>query len=322
MPVDAPTPYKSFVGIDVSKGHLDVAVRHDGPAFRVANQPRGLAELVGRLAPLAPALVVVEATGGYELPLIAALQAAGIAVAAINPRRARDFARASGKLAKTDAIDAAVLAHYAEAIRPPASPPRPEDRATLDALVTRRDQLLSMRVMEGNRRAATAEARARASIERHLGWLDAEIAEAGRQIDEAIRSSPERSRQDELLRSIPGIGPVVSRALLASLPELGRLTGGEAAALAGLAPHARDSGATRGARSIQGGRPAVRRAMYLAALAASRCQGPLREFAERLKGRGKRGKVVLIAVARKLVTIANALLRDGVAWEPNLAASR
>jgi len=320
--VDSPNPYKNFVGIDVAKGHLDVAIRHDGPAFRVANQPQGLAELVNRLAPLAPALVVVEATGGYELPLVAALQAAGLAVAAINPRRARDFARAAGRLAKTDAIDAAVLAHYAEAIRPHSRPARSEERAALDALLTRRGQLLAMRVMEGNRLAATADAKVRAGIERHLAWLEAEIAATEGQLEEAVRSSPAWERSDQLLRSIPGIGPVASRTLLAALPELGQLGGGQAAALAGLAPYARDSGATRGVLSIQGGRPGVRRAMYLAALAASRCRGPLKDFAERLKGRGKKGKVVLIAVARKLVTIANAVLRDGVPWDSNLAASR
>jgi transposase len=314
--------YKNFVGVDVSKAHLDVAIRHQDVAFRAPNDEPGRADLVARLAPLESVLVVVEATGGYELPLVAALQAAGVAVASINPHRARNFARASGKLAKTDAIDAAILAHYAEAMQPAVSPPRSQGQANLDALVARREQLLSMRVTEGNRRDATSDAKVRRSIERHIDWLNAEIAESERQIDQAIGSDPERSRRDELLRSIPGIGHVTSRTLLASLPELGRLTGGQAAALAGLAPHARDSGAARGARSVHGGRPSVRRALYLAALAACRCRGPLRDFAQRLKGRGKKGKVVLIAVARKLVTIANALLRQGSPWDPNLAAAR
>ena len=320
MPTDTPTTH--FVGIDVAKAYLDVAIRPDGASFRLANDPTGLAQLLARVAPLAPALVVVEATGGYELPAVAALQAAGLAVAAINPRRARDFARAAGKLAKTDAIDAAVLAHYAEAIRPTVSPPREPERAALDALLTRRGQLLAMRVMEGNRLAALADARVRAGIQRHIAWLDGEIAAAETQLEEAVRASPAWQRSDELLRSIPGIGPGASRTLRAALPELGRLSGPQVAALAGLAPHARDSGATRGARSIHGGRPEVRRAMYLGALAASRCRGPLRDFAERLKARGKKGKVVLVAVARKLVTIANAVLRSGMAWDPKLAAAR
>jgi transposase len=320
--VDAPITYQHFVGVDVAKAHLDVAIRHQAAPSRVANDPPGLADLVARLIPLKPALVVVEATGGFELPLIAALHAAGIAVASINPQRARNFARASGKLSKTDAIDAAVLAHYAEAMRPPVSPVRSQEQADLDALVARRDQLLKMRVTEGNRRDATAQGEVRRSIDRHIDWLNAEVAEAERRIQEAIESSPERSRQDRLLRSIPGIGHATSRTLLASLPELGRLSGGQAAALAGLAPHARDSGAVRGIRSVHGGRPSVRRALYLAALAAARCRGPLRDFADRLRARGKKGKVVLIAVARKLATIANAVLRAGTPWDPNLAASR
>ena len=320
MPNDSPIAH--FVGVDVAKAHLDVAIRPGGAPFRVANDPAGLAELVARLVPTGPALVVVEATGGYELPAVAALQAAGLAVAAINPRRARDFARAAGRLAKTDAIDAAVLAHYAEAIRPAVGPPREPGRAALDALLTRRNQLLAMRLMEANRRDATADARARAGIERHLAWLDAEVGAAEVQLEEAVRASPAWRHADELLRSIPGIGPVVSRTLLAAVPELGGLSGPQAASLAGLAPHARDSGATRGARSIHGGRPDVRRAMYLAALAASRCRGPLGEFAARLKARGKKGKVVLIAVARKLITIANAVLRSGAPWDPKLASPR
>ena len=316
------TPQAFFVGVDVAKAHLDVAIRPGDAPFRVANDPAGLAELVARLVSTGPTLIVVEATGGYELPLVAALQAAGLAVAAINPRRARDFARASGRLAKTDAIDAAALAHYAEAIAPRAQPARDPERAALDALVSRRAQLLSMRVMEGNRHAATADARVRAGIERHIAWLDAEVAAAESQLEQAVRASPAWRHAEELLRSIPGIGPVASRTLLAALPELGRLSGPEVASLAGLAPHARDSGTTRGSRSIHGGRPEVRKAMYLAAMAASRCRGPLREFATRLKSRGKKGKVVLIAVARKLVTIANAVLRSGTPWDPNLAASR
>ncbi len=313
---------KVFVGVDVSKAHLDVAVRPDGAAFRLENTPAGLAELVARLARPGPTLVVLEATGGYERPAVAALQAAGSAVAAVNPRQARDFAKGVGRLAKTDRIDAAVLARFAEVVRPPARPAEPAERAALDALLTRRRQLVEMRVMESNRLEAAADPTVRAGIERHVAWLEAETAEAERRLDEAVRASPAWRERDELLRSIPGVGPVAGRTLLAALPELGSLTGGQAAALAGLAPFARDSGATRGPRSCRGGRPDVRRAMYLAALTASRHGGPLKEFADRLKARGKRAKVVLIAVARKLLTIANAVLKSGRPWDPALAAAR
>jgi transposase len=311
-----------FVGIDVSKAHLDVAVRPANVAFRVANTSAGLTELVTRLTELAPALIVVEATGGYELPAIAACQAVGQAVAAVNPRQARDFAKGVGKLAKTDRIDAAVLAHFAEAVRPPAQPAAPAERVAMDALLTRRAQLIEMRVMETNRRETVPAGALRTAIDRHVAWLESEEADVDRQIDQAVRQSPAWRAQDELLRSIPGIGPVTSRTLLAALPELGSVDSGRAAALAGLAPFARDSGSMRGPRSIRGGRPDVRRVLYLAALSASRHAGPLKEFAERLRSRGKRAKVVLIAVARKLLTIANAVLRTKTPWDPALSAVR
>jgi transposase len=310
-----------FVGIDVCKDHLDVALR-PGASFRVANDPAGHAELLARLAPLAPQLVVLEATGGLEVPACAALAAAGLAVAAVNPRQARDFARATGRLAKTDAIDAEALAHFAEAVRPEPRPlPGPDQRA-LDALVGRRRQLVEMRVMESNRLAACADEAVRAGIRRHLGWLDSEIGGADRALGEAIRSSPAWREKDELLRSIPGVGPQVSRTLLAAVPELGTLSGGRVAALAGLAPFADDSGSRRGGRHVRGGRADVRRALYLAALSARRHCAPLRAFAERLAARGKKAKVVLVAVARKLLVIANAILRSGKPWQPDLAAAK
>jgi transposase len=312
----------TFVGIDVSKAHLDVALRPAGEVFRLRNDPAGLAALVQRLTPLGPALVVVEATGGYELPAVAALQAAGLAVAAVNPRQARDFAKATGRLAKTDRIDAEALAHFAEAVRPAARPVEPAEQKALDALLTRRRQLLEMRVMEGNRLATCQDAVVRAGIERHIAWLGAEADDAERRLAEAVQASPAWRQREELLRSIPGIGPVASRTLLAALPELGTGDGSRLAALAGLAPFARDSGSRRGPRTIRGGRPEVRRVLYLAALSAARHGGPLAEFAARLRSRGKRAKVVLIAVARKLLVIANAVLRSGRPWDPALAASR
>ena len=314
----------TFVGIDVSKAHLDVAARPGGAAFRVANDPAGLAALVERLGPPAPALVVVEATGGYELPAVAALQAAGIPVAAINPRQARDFAKATGRLAKTDRIDAGALAHFAEAVRPAPRPPEPAERRALDALADPAAAgLIEMKVMEPNRLETAADAAVRAGIGRHIAWLEAEEAEADRRLDEAVRASPAWRQRDALLRSIPGVGPVVSRTLLAALPELGSADGGKLAALAGLAPFARDE-RSRGAGPRLGaaaGRRA-RRVMYLAALSASRRDGPLKEFADRLKARGKRAKVVLIAVARRLLVIANAVIRTGTPWRPELAMPR
>ena len=311
-----------YVGIDVSKAALDVAVRPGDTAFRVANDPAGLAELVERLRPMAPALIVLEATGGYEAAAVAALQVAGLPVAAINPRQARDFAKATGRLAKTDRIDAEALAHFAEAVRPEPRAPATAERQALDAALSRRGQLVGMRVMESNRLATRRDASVRAGIERHLAWLDAEVAVAERALAEAVRSSPAWRQRDELLRSIPGIGPVVSRTLLASLPELGATDGGRLAALAGLAPYARDSGTLKGGRHIRGGRADVRRALYLAALSAARRDGPLKEFADRLRSRGKKAKVVLIAVARKLLTIANAVVSSGRAWQPELAMMR
>ena len=311
-----------FVGIDVSKAHLDVAIRPTSVCFRLENTPAGTAELVARLTPLGPTLIVLEATGGYELPALAACQAAKLPVAAVNPRQARDFAKGVGKLAKTDRIDAAVLAHFAEAVRPKPQDAEPAERAALDALLGRRRQLIEMKVMESNRLETAVDATVRSGIDRHIAWLEAELKDADTRLEEAVQASPAWMAQDELLRSIPGIGPVVSRTLLAALPELGTIDGGQAAALAGLAPFARDSGTMRGPRSIRGGRPEVRRVMYLAALAASRGTGPLREFADRLRGRGKRAKVALVALARKILTIANAVLRSKKAWDPSLAATR
>jgi transposase len=226
----------NFVGIDVSKATLDVALRPTGAAFRVPNDPAGHAALVDRLKPLAPALVVLEATGGYELAAVAALQAAAIPVAAVNPRQARDFAKGVGRLAKTDAIDAAVLAHFADSVRPEPRPAAAAEQRALDALLTRRRQLTGMRVMESNRLGACADPVARAGLERHIAWLDGELADADRRLSEAVQASPAWRRDDELLRGIPGIGPVASRTLLAALPELGRSAGGTVAALAGLAP--------------------------------------------------------------------------------------
>jgi transposase len=309
-----------FVGIDVSKARLDVAA--DGLApFAVDNTPEGVAGLVARLVPLRPALVVLEATGKLEVAAVAALAAAGLPVAVINPRQARDFAKAMGRLAKTDAIDAAVLAEFARRIRPEVRPLPDEAARELDALLGRRRQLIGMRTMEQNRLSAGPAGRVRRDLEAHLKWLDGRIARVDEELDERVRSSPAWREKDDLLRGVPGIGPVVSRTLLAGVPELGRLTNKQAAALVGLAPMADDSGSRRGPRRVAGGRGVVRSALYMAAQAARRYNPVLKEFADRLEAAGKKPKVVLVAVARKLVVIANAILRSKKPWDPATAGS-
>jgi transposase len=311
-----------FVGIDVSKAHLDIAIRSGPPVARHTNDPAGIATLVAWLRTIAPTLVVIEATGGLELPLVAALQVAAIPVAAINPRQARDFAKALGRLAKTDRIDAAVLAHFAEAVRPEPRPLPPAEVQALDALLSRRGQLLEMQVMESNRLGTCHDPAVRAGLERHIAWLKAETADAERRLREAIQAQPAWRERDQLLQSIPGLGPLCSATLLAAVPELGGLGGRQVSALVGLAPYADDSGTHRGARHVRGGRSAVRRMLYLAALSAVRHNPAMRAFKERLVARGKKAKVILTAVARKLLVIANAVVRTGRPWEPEMALAR
>jgi transposase len=309
----------AYVGIDVAKDFLDAHARPAAAAFREPNTERGVAALAERLARLAPALVVLEATGGLEVPAAAALAAAGLPVAVVNPRQVRDFARATGQLAKTDRLDAALLARFAEAVRPEPRPLPDAQARQLQDLLARRRQLLEMRQMELNRLGSAATAAVRASHERVIAFLAEQLAAAERELDEAVRASPAWREREELLRGVPGIGPVVSRTLLAELPELGSLSGKRAAALAGLAPYAADSGRWRGARRIRGGRTAARCALYQAALSARRHNPGLRAFADRLRARGKAAKAVLVAVARKLLVIANAMLRDMAPWNPRFA---
>lgn len=316
------TPQPLFVGIDVSKARLDTALRPDGRTFADPNDPDGIAALVRRLAALRPALIVLEATGGYEMPLAAALQIAGLPTAVVNPRQARDFAKATGRLAKTDPLDAAVLAHFAEAVRPAPRPVADPQVQHLDALLARRQQLIGIRVMESNRLGTATDPTVRDGLGRHIAWLEAELAEADRRLAAAVRASPAWRAKDELLQSVPGIGPVSSQTLLAALPELGRLPGGQLAALVGLAPFNDASGRRQGARHVRGGRAAVRRALYLAALSAVRHNPVFRTFRERLAARGKRPKVILTATARRLLVIANAILRSGQPWQAELATAR
>ncbi len=309
-----------FVGIDVSKATLDVAIG-DAEPFQVPNSREGIDRLLARLRSHAVALIVLEATGGLEALAAAALAAAGLPVAVINPRPARDFAKATGRLAKTDAIDATVLVAFGRGVRPEPRPLPDEATRELDALLDRRRQLVGMRTMEQNRLSGGVPAKVRRDLEAHLGWLDRHIAAVDKELEDRIRSSPIWREKDDLLRSIKGIGPVVSRALLAAVPELGRLDRRRIAALVGLAPMADDSGQHRGARRIQGGRLYVRSVLYMAALAARRHNPALRAFGDRLAAAGKRPKVVVAAVARKLLVIANAILRSGRPWDPEFAAA-
>jgi len=271
-----------FIGVDVSKAWLDVAGRPDPAPRRVPNDPGGIAGLAADLRRLAPSLVVLEATGGLELPLVAALQVAGLPVAVVNPRQVRDFAKATGQLAKTDRLDAALLAHFAEAIRPTPAAVVPDDVRHLDALLTRRNQLIEMRVMETNRLDRLTDPAVRREVGKHVAWLAKAIGRADAAVAEAVKASPVWRAKDALLQSIPGVGPVATVTLLAGLPELGTTTGSRLAALVGLAPFADDSGARQGGRHIRGGRAPVRRALYLAALSAVVHNPAMRAFKERL----------------------------------------
>lgn len=304
-----------FVGIDVSKDHLDVAVRPDGTHRRVPNTDEGLDQLVALLGPLTPTLVVLEATGGYQRRAVAALSLAALPVAVVNPARVREFAKAAGRLAKTDAVDAAILAAFADRMRPPVRPLPDAEAQQMQALLARRGQLVGMRTMERNRLATASDRTVRRSLETHLKWLEEQIDGTERDLDAAIEASVVWKAKDELLQSIPGIGPGVARTLLFELPELGRLSREQIGALAGLAPVNRDSGRWSGKRSITGGRAVVRTAVYMATHAARKWNPALKAFADRLTAAGKAPKVVLIAVARKLLVIANAILRDQKPWQ-------
>ena len=308
-----------FAGIDVAKDHLDLHVRPTGEAVRVANDEPGVATLVERLAAAGLTLVVVEATGGYEAPLVAALAAARLPVVVANPRQVRDFAKSTGRLAKTDRLDAAVLAHFADAVRPPVRPLPDAAAVALADLLARRRQLIEMRTAELNRLALAAPAIAR-GIRAHVAWLDRQVRHADAALAAAIEASPVWRAKDDLLRSVPGIGPTVSRTLLSELPELGSLSGRRVAALVGVAPVARDSGRRAGARAIAGGRAGVRSALYMAVLSAVRYNPAVRAFYVRLRTAGKAIKVAQVAAMRKLLVMVNAMVRDDRRWDPAVVA--
>jgi transposase len=304
----------TYVGIDVCKARLDVALLPSGESFVVGNDQEGFDELLGRLREPRPALVVLEASGGFERPVAAALAASGIAVAVLHPRQTRDFARATGKLAKTDALDARALARFAEAVRPTPRTLPDAEAGEFRSILARRKQIIQMMTAEKNRLGApTSEAVGR-RIEAHLRWLEKELSRTDRDLDETIENSPTLKENEALLRSVAGVGPVLCRTLLAELPELGSLTPRELSALVGVAPLNRDSGTLRGRRSVWGGRARVREALYMGALIASRFNPAIKEFYERLVGAGKPKKVALVACMRKLLTILNALMRDRTPW--------
>jgi transposase len=303
-----------FVGVDVSEARLDVHVLPGDARASFAHDRRGLARLVGWLATMAPALVVIEATGGLERALTHALDQAGIAVAVVNPRQVRDFARAAGLLAKTDQLDAYVLALYGERLRPAARRPRSAADHALAALVVRRRQLAQLLEAERNRLRRVAEPVVRASLEAHVGWLKTAIAALEDAIDKRLETSAVWQARAALLASVPGVGKVTIATLIGLLPELGQISGKAIAALVGVAPFARDSGLLKGRRTIWGGRRQVRDVLYMATLVAVRHNPQLTSFYAGLVTAGKPKKLALTAAMRKLLVILNALLRDGTPW--------
>jgi transposase len=310
----------SLIGIDVAKRELEVAERPSGARWSARNDAIGIAALIERIRAAGPAaLIVVEATGGYEIPLVAAVTAAQLPVVVVNPRQVRDFARAVGKLAKTDRIDADVLAHFAEAVRPEPRGVPDEVTQTLQGWLARRRQLLEMLTAEEQRLAASGRA-VRPHIQQHVEWLRHQLRDVETELQTLIRTSPVWRESENLLRSTPGVGPVFATTVLADLPELGRLNRRQIAALVGVAPLNWDSGQQRGTRHIWGGRAPVRTALYMATLAAVRCNPVIRVFFERLSAAGKPRKVALVACMRKLLTILNAMMRHRVGWQPVLSA--
>lgn len=302
-----------FVGIDVSKERLDVAIRPSSERESVTNDEAGIEALIQLLRKIQASVIVLEATGGFERSVTRALTSAELAVVVVNPRQVRDFAKATGQLAKTDSIDAEVLARFAEAVRPALRPLPDEVSLELRALIARRRQITEMIVAERNR-LSKASKLLRKRIEVHIRWLEAELQRADKDLDQSIRQSPIWQENQDLLQSVPGVGPVISRTLIGELPELGQLNRKQIAALVGIAPLNRDSGTFRGRRTIWGGRASVRAVLYMAALVASRRNTVIRAFYTRLRNAGKAPKVALVACMRKLLTILNAMIKHKIRW--------
>jgi transposase len=306
------------VGIDVAKDSLDVCLLPTEQAFTVTNDPAGFRQLVQQLPAAGTCLVVIEATGGYQRRVVAALVAAGHTVAVVNPRQVRDFARGLGILAKTDRLDARVIARFGEHAQPRPVQISSEKQAELQELVTRRRQLVELRTAEKNRLETATAKTVRKNIRHMLEQLDKQVGQLEDQIDEFLDSDPELASKAALLDTVPGVGAVTITSLLVELPELGRLNRGQIAALVGVAPFNRDSGKFHGRRAIWGGRAAVRSVLYMAALTARRCNSVIREFAKRLEAAGKPFKVVLTACMRKLLVILNTMVKFNLPWNPKL----
>ena len=306
----------SFVGIDVSKAQLDVcSLSSEERTWTIENKSEAIADFVKQMQEERPALIVLEATGGLEALLSSALAVVGLPVVVVNPRQVRDFARASGLLAKTDKLDARVLAQFGRAINPTPRPIADECAQQLQALIARRRQIVEMIIAENNRISMSPRS-VKEDIRQHITWLQRRLKQIDKDLNGAVRSSPIWREKDNLLKTVPGVGPVVSMTLLAHLPELGTLNRRQIAALVGVAPFNRDSGKLRGRRTIWGGRAAVRSVLYMAALSAVRSNPVIREFYERLKTAGKASKVALTACMRKLLVVLNAIVRNQNPWQP------
>lgn len=305
-----------WVGIDVSKTQLDVAVGETGETWSAGNDDIGITKTVEHLARLHPRLVVVESTGGLESRLVSELFVAQVPVALVNPYRVREFAKSAGLLAKTDKIDARLLVRFGQAIQPAPTCLPSEEEQLLSAMITRRRQLIDIRTAETNRLASSVHASMRPGIEKHLAWLAEQILELDQNIQQFIQNHPDFKSKDNLLRSVPGIGPVTSAIVIADLPELGKVDRKKIAALVGVAPFNDDSGYRRGKRRVKGGRPAVRTVLYMATISASRFNPTIKVFYEHLLKMGKLKKVALVACMRKLLVILNAMLRDNKVWNP------
>ena len=311
---------KQWVGIDVSKASLDVYLRPSGKQFQFNNQANDIVELIRQLQEFPIEQVILEASGGLELEAAQALQKQGYATSIINPRQGRDFAKASGKLAKTDRIDAAVFAHFGEAMRPGITVLASANEQGLQEAVARRRQLVEMLTTEKNRQSSL-RGKMRQSVEEHLDWLEERIRELDREIEELSQSQAEWRSRVRILKSVPGIGDVIATTLVAALPELGQVSDKRISALVGVAPFNRDSGKYRGSRTIWGGRSSVRAVLYMGTLVAVRHNGVLKEYYVRLLARGKAKKVALIACMHKLVRILNAMIREGQLWQANVLTS-
>lgn len=304
-----------FVGIDVSQNTLDVGILPTGQTSHLSHDDKGIEEVVQSLVNLHPSLIVLEATGGMENRLATCLAAAGLPVAVVNPRQARDYAKSTGRLAKTDRIDALMLADFARAVRPQVRPLKDETTRELDDLITRRRQLVDIRVQESLRLNSASKVQQK-SLKTHVAWLDKRISEIDSDLTDRLRKSEVWRVKDDLLRSVPGVGKITGVTLLAKLPELGTLDRKKIAALTGVAPFNNDSGKYRGRRTVWGGRADVRSVLYMAAVSAIRCNPEIKAFAARLKAAGKTGKVVIVACMRKLLVIMNAIIKSNTPWTP------